>query len=149
MRPHEANAPSGRALSPEEVGARVSAILEAAERDARAVIDAAHRDAPVPEPPRATLEQLAAEVDALADRVSALERSLAARQAQDAAAAPEQPLPPTERRERRAAVVDAAARVRAIELALAGYSREAIARELAASLPAAEIESLLDEVLSR
>jgi hypothetical protein len=46
-------------------------------------------------------------------------------------------------------MVDAASRVRAIELALAGYARDAIARELASSMPAAEIETLLDEVLAR
>jgi outer membrane murein-binding lipoprotein Lpp len=147
MHPDEANASSGRALSPEEVGARVSAILEAAERDARAVIDAAQRDARSPVRAQTTLDQLATEVDALAARVSALERGLAQRPAHDAGAASETALPAAERRERRAAVVDAAARVRAIELALAGYSRDAIARELASTLPPAEIEGVLDEVL--
>jgi len=37
--------------------------------------------------------------------------------------------------------------VRAIDLALAGYSRERIANELASTLERAEVEMLLDEVL--
>jgi len=138
----------GRALSPEEVGARVSAILEAAERDARAVIDAAHRDAPAVE--AATIDELAQVLSALSARVEALERSL------ENGAAPRRPtplpvpaaVPARDPRSHRAAA-DHAARVRAVELALAGYSRDAIARELTASLPAGEIDALLDEVLSR
>jgi hypothetical protein len=154
MHPDEANASAGRALSPEEIGARVSAILEAAERDARAVIDAAQREAEAPERAPGTLAELSAELDALAARVGALERTLAGRPRHDGAAngaaggAAEATNPAAERRGRRADVVDAAARVRAIELALAGYARDAIARELAASMPAAEVEGLLDEVLS-
>jgi hypothetical protein len=41
----------------------------------------------------------------------------------------------------------AAARVRAIDLALAGYSREAIANELSTSLHRGQVELLLEEVL--
>ena len=40
-----------------------------------------------------------------------------------------------------------AARVRAIDLAVAGYGREVIANELATSLPRADVEALLDEIL--
>ena len=40
-----------------------------------------------------------------------------------------------------------AARVRAIDLALAGYSREAIANELAVSMTRGDVEALLDQVL--
>ena len=146
MHPDEPTPSEGRALSAEEIGARVSAILEAAERDARAVIDAAHREAAEPPPADVTLDGLAAEVDALAARVSTIERALAARERRDS---DEDPHGGAERRSRRAAMADAAACVRAIELALAGYSRDAIARELASSVPPTEIESVLDEVLSR
>jgi len=139
----EPAAPAGRALSPEEVGARVSAILEAAERDARAVIDAAHRELAAREQPEPTLEELARALDALSARVAALERSVAA-----AAVAASAPPPPPAERPRRRAPIDPAARVRAIELALAGYSREAITDELAATMSPTDVEQLLDEVLS-
>jgi hypothetical protein len=168
-----------RALSPEEVGARVSAILEAAERDARAVIDAAHREA-VPPTGELTLERVAAELDALSGRVAALESALGA--APRATASPstvaeppstvaEPPSavapphrtaarppsvaaqPPQAADPRRVAEADAvdptpAARVRAIELALSGYPRAAIARELAAVMSPQSVDSLLDEVLA-
>jgi hypothetical protein len=133
----EPNASDPRVLSPEEVGARVSAILEAAERDARAVIDAAHREAAERERGPLTLEELTREVDELRTRVAALERAIAA---------PEGPSAPPRPPERRPAI-DPAARVLAIELALAGNSREAIARELASSMACEDIERLLDEVL--
>ena len=130
----------GHVLSPEEVGARVSAILEAAERDARAVIDAAHRDGAAPQRPEPTLRELAREVDELRARVAALESALLT----DGAAVAARP----SERARRRDPVDPAARVRAIELALAGYSREAIAHELASSMAPGDIERLLDEVLA-
>jgi hypothetical protein len=41
----------------------------------------------------------------------------------------------------------AAARVRAIDLALAGYTREAIANELAVSIERDDVDALLDRVL--
>jgi hypothetical protein len=129
-----------RSLSPEEVGERVSAILVAAERDARAVIEASHRE-PAADRDTPTLAELAREVDALARRLEALERAVVA------LARPASPRPVAQWHDRRTAA-DPAARVRAIELALAGYSREAIARELAASMDAADIERLLDEVLT-
>jgi len=156
----EATPPERRALSPEEVGARVSAILEAAERDARAVIDAAHRAA-APSTEERSLEGIAAALDALGARVGALEATLAA-----SAPAPAQssPLPPPEREKpqepeeqkqeepsadpRTSAAPAAAVRVRAIELALAGYPRAAIARELGAAMAPGEVDALLDEVLA-
>jgi hypothetical protein len=42
----------------------------------------------------------------------------------------------------------AAVRVRVIELALAGYPRAAIARELAAVMAPGDVDALLDEVLA-
>jgi len=132
MHPDEPTPSEGRALSPEEVGARVSAILEAAERDARAVISAAYREQrPEPAP---GLDQLAGEVARLAARVDALERALEAG---------------AERAPQRVADVGAqVARVRAVEMALAGLSREAIAEELSKTMAAAEVERVLDDVLS-
>jgi hypothetical protein len=129
-----------RRLSPEEVRARVSGILAAAEREARAVIEAAHRElAEGPEAP--TLAELARAVGELAARLDALERTVAAQ------ARPAVP-PPVAHWRDRCTAADPAARVRAIELALAGHSREAIACELATSMAADDIERLLDEVLT-
>lgn len=136
-----------RALSPEEVGARVSAILEAAERDARAVIDAAHRAAATATE-ELTLERLAAQIDELSARVGALESALAAGRpdaspvaaAEQPPAAPSAPPAPPD--------TVSAVRVRVIELALAGYPRAAIARELAAVMAPAQVDAILDEVLA-
>ena len=129
--------PSARPeLGPEEVGARVSAILEAAERDARAVITAAYREQQ--HEPVEALEDLARKVAQLAARVEALEQALGAGTAELAAETPGR-------------AVDAgtqAARVRAVELALAGLSRDAIAQELSGALAPGEVELLLDDVLS-
>ena len=119
-------------LGPEEVGARVSAILEAAERDARAVISAAYREQR-PEP-AAGLDELAGELARLAARVAALEQALEAG---------------AERAPQRVADVGAqVARVRAVEMALAGLSREAIVAELSTTMSPAEVERVLDDVLS-
>jgi hypothetical protein len=123
-------------LGPEEVGARVSAILEAAERDARAVIAAAYREAPAPAAASTTLEDLAQALESLTKRVEAIERTLSAAPRVEHASAPAPPR-------------DDAVRVRAIELSLAGHSRVAIARELADVMPAEAVERLLDEVLAR
>ncbi len=60
-------------------------------------------------------------------------------------AAAEAPAPRPPRLEDTAEV--AAARVRAIDLALAGYSREVIANELSTSLERSAVEALLDDVL--
>ena len=123
-------------LGPEEVGARVSAILEAAERDARAVILEAYGEQR--QQPSTGIDELAREVARLAARVDALEQALAS-------AAPES----SERTPQRAAdVASPAARVRAVELSLAGLSREAIAVELSRMLAPAEVELLLADVLS-
>jgi hypothetical protein len=149
MPPDESTPPQRRALSPEEVGARVSAILEAAECDARAVIDAAHRSA-AESTEELTLEHIAARLDALSVRVAALECGLGA-------SAPAEPPPTPPQREeapersveaRPAAAPTAATRVRAIELALSGYPRAAIARELASSMAPGDVDALLDEVLA-
>jgi len=122
-------------LSPEEVGARVSAILEAAERDARAVISAAYREQPAPE---AGLDELVRQVALLATRVEALEHALSVTAPEVGERAPQ----------RAADAGTQAARMRAVELALAGLSREAIAKELSGTLPPAELALLLDDVLS-
>jgi hypothetical protein len=152
----ESTPPQRRALSPEEVGARVSAILEAAERDARAVIDAAHRAAAA-SAEELTLERVAARLDALAARVAVLESAPGAAviveaspavEAPPAAQAPPAVEPETSGEPRTFVESAAAARVRAIELALAGYPRVAIARELAAAMPPDLVDSLLDEVLA-
>ena len=123
-------------LGPEEVGARVSAILEAAERDARAVISAAYREQP--QEPAAGLGELAQTLARLEARVEALEQALAASASEGDVQAPQ----------RVADVGAQVARVRAVELALAGLSREAIAAELSATMEPAEVERLLDDVLS-
>ena len=135
----------GHELTPEEVGARVSAILAAAERDARAVIAASHRPAPAPrapEPrPAETLAELASAVELLAARVEALERTIGSD-------APREHPPAPAREVHGPPVSEPAARVRAIDMALAGYSREAISRELEQLLTPAEVDRLLDEVLA-
>jgi hypothetical protein len=131
-------------LSPEEVGARVSEILEAAERDARAIIESAYRELATPAP--AGLEELTDEVTTLAARVDALERTLD-RQATEGLG--ERVEAAAERAPGRSGdTAIAAARIRAVELALAGLPRQAIAEELSASMAPGEVERLLDEVLS-
>ena len=127
-------------LGPEEVGARVSAILEAAERDARAVIAAAYREQGAPPQPEGVaqpegVEDLARELARLEARVEALEHAVGAQ--------PPAPAPPPAAE----AAAEVAARVQAVELALAGLPREAIARELSRTLDAAAVERLLDDVL--
>src|SRR5579872_6233183 len=123
-------------LGPEEVGARVSAILEAAERDARAVIAAAYREAAAAPAAPATLEDVAQALEALSRRVDAIERAIGA--TPRTAPAPEPARAPR----------DDAVRVRAVELSLAGHSREGIARELTGTMAPADVERLLDEVLA-
>ena len=123
-------------LGPEEVGARVSAILEAAERDARAVILEAYGEQR--QQPSTGIDELAREVARLAARVEALEQALASGAPASGERTPE----------RAPDVASPAARVRAVELALAGLSREAITVELSRMLAPAEVELLLDDVLS-
>jgi len=157
-------------LSPEEVGARVTAILAAAERDARATIEAARREVlaatgvvePAPresaplvehgsEAVSPALAALMQALDSLSSRLSAVERTIDARlEILWRALAPgagEQPGPggPTPAREQAAR----AERLRAVDLAVRGFSREQIAVELRSTLPDTEIERLLDEVLER
>lgn len=132
-------------LTPDDVATRVSEILAAAERDARAVIEAAHR-APAPPPRASTIEELSAAVEDLAARVAAIERASGLEAPAEAA----QPAPDDERRvpAARPPRPEAAARVVAIDLALAGYSRDVIADELGSSLTRDEVDRLLDEVLA-
>jgi hypothetical protein len=155
---HEHNPAEADRLTAEEVGARVGAILGAAEREAREIIASARREAPpavAPLPSGATIDDLARALERLSARFDAFELSTAARfeelgrelgsavPAGDAVA--EAPLAPAAEQESPAA---GAARVRAIDLALAGYSREAIANELAVSMPRGDVEALLDLVLA-
>ena len=157
-------------LTAEEVGARVGAILTDAEREASEIIAAASSegvDASLPpEHPYsgATFDDLTHALEGLSARFDAFELATAAQIEQlsaellDAlagvvrapAAVVEPPVPrlaaaPAFTEEE--ASQRGAARVRAIDLALAGYSREAIANELSTSLNRAQVESLLDEVL--
>jgi len=152
------------ALSPQEIGARVAAILDAAERDAREIIAAARRDvtaeeAPTPPASRGlseggapgavalarALESLSACVAsferAIDARIEVLWRTLAPQPEGEAPAAPEEPSG------RNAGA--RAERFRAVDLALRGFSRAQIAAELRASMGEAQIEQLLNDVLER
>jgi hypothetical protein len=158
----------GHRLTAEEVGARVGAILSDAEREAREIIASARRDGiDASLPPQqsrggATLDDLTHALDRLSARFDAFELSTAAqigelgRQLSDALAgeivpvprsALEPPPPRTSAPRGEESSQFAAARVRAIDLALAGYSRDAIANELSTSMQRPEVEALLDEVL--
>jgi len=143
-------------LTAEEVGARVGAILGAAEREAREIIASARREAAPAAaiPSGATIDDLARALERLVARFDAFELTTAARieelgrelrsavpAGEPVAEAPAAPAP-----EESAAA--GAARVRAIDLALAGYSREAIANELSVSMPRGDVEALLDHVLA-
>jgi hypothetical protein len=152
-------------LTAEEVGARVGAILSDAEREAREIIAEARRegvDASLP-PGSTTLDDLTHAVEGLSGRFDAFELSTAAqiedlgRQLREAlaavasapraleAASPRSPAPRPPAQPESSEV--AAARVRAIDLALAGYSRDVIANELASSLERSQVEALLADVL--
>ena len=144
-------------LSPEEVGARVTAILTAAEREAREIIEAArrdvrgadhdsHRSLELPEPADGAgtpaLAAVTRALESLSSRVGAFERRLEVLW-HAIAPAPEgrtesAPSP---------TVVSRAERLRAVDLALRGFSRAQIAAELRLTLPDAQIEALLDDVL--
>jgi hypothetical protein len=168
--PHkdEQSRAEGHRLTAEEVGARVGAILGDAEREAREIIAAARRDGvDASLPPRqehggATLDDLTRALERLSARFDAFELATAAqiedlgRQLRAALAGVEPasapPEPPAAHTSLRGPVVEetsqlAAARVRAVDLALAGYSRDAIANELSTSLQRPEVELLLDDVL--
>jgi hypothetical protein len=159
MQSHEHTPAEAHRLTAEEVGARVGAILAAAEREARELIASARREAPPAPPPApsvATLDDLAHALERLTARFDGFELATAARieelerelRAAIAAADPVVESPPAATPEPERSPAEAAARVRAIDLALAGYSREAIANELAVSMPRVEVEALLDQVLA-
>ncbi|HEY1774815.1 MAG TPA: hypothetical protein VGG41_01535 [Solirubrobacteraceae bacterium] len=162
----------GQRLTAEEVGARVGAILGDAEREAREIIAAARSegvDASLPpqhsfsearfDDLTRAFEDLSARFDAfelataahiealssqLRDALAGVERPAAAAAEPSAPYRPASPAPVLSEEESSQL---AAARVRAIDLALAGYSREAIANELSTSLHRGQVELLLEEVL--
>ena len=153
---HEHDPAEADRLTAEEVGARVGAILGAAEREAREIIASARREAPpaAAVPSGATIDDLARALARLSARFDAFELATAARieaLAYDlgspvAAADPVAEAPADPAAEEAPAA--GAARVRAIDLALAGWTREAIANELSVSMPRGEVEALLDQVLA-
>jgi hypothetical protein len=162
----EHNEPEGHRLTAEEVGARVGAILSDAEREAREIIASARQDGSPPDT-GATVETLAHALEQLNARFDAFELATAAqiedlaRQLREsltaarvapsadaavlAEVAPQEPAAPPSQ------VVEspevASARMRATDLALAGYSRERIASQLTGELEHSQVEALLDEVL--
>ena len=158
---HEHSPQEADRLTAEEVGARVGAILGAAEREAREIIASARREAPAAAaiPSGATIDDLARALERLSARFDAFELATAARieelgrelrsavpAGDHVAPAPAAPAPAAPAPEHSAAT--GAARVLAIDLALAGYSREAIATELSVSMPRSDVEALLDHVLA-
>jgi hypothetical protein len=165
-----------RALSPDEVAAEVAAILTAAERDARATIEAARRRPELSSATRSdradrqpgagappaggndgrvpgVLAELTQAVASLTSRVEAVETALTGRSEAASEGPPSPPFPAWERAKSPAVTGGAdggrAQRVRAVDLALRGFSRAQIAAELRASLSEPEVERLLDEVLER
>ena len=148
-------------LTPAEVGARVTAILSAAQREAVEIIEAARREALGAERAAAGDEGVASAngllavvraLESLSSRLGAFERAVDARlevlwravsppaPASSDAGAP-RPTPGD------GAVVARAERLRAVDLALRGFSRAQIAAELRATLADAQIEQLLEDVL--
>ena len=137
---HEHTPAEADRLTAEEVGARVGAILGAAEREAREIIASARREAPPAAaiPSGATIDDLARALERLVARFDAFELTTAARIEElgrelrsavpagepvaevPVAGAPVAPTPED-------SAAAGAARAHAIDLALAGYSREAIA----------------------
>ena len=153
---HEHDPAEADRLTAEEVGARVGAILGAAEREAREIIASARREAPpaAAVPSGATIDDLARALARLSARFDAFELATAARieaLAYDLGS-PVAPADPVAEAPAAPAAEEApaagAARVRAIDLALAGWTREAIANELSVSMPRGEVEALLDQVLA-
>jgi hypothetical protein len=168
-----------RGLSPAEVAARVAAILAAAERDAREIIDAALGDAPPaerpsahpPAPPtpahtnggapasltRPPLDGTAYGLAELAARIDQLEAKIDARidvlwrvlSPGSAAAVEHAPVEPVQEPTPEAGTLGRSVRIHAVDLALRGYSREQIAEELRESMTDRDVERLLDEVLDR
>ncbi|HEX2702617.1 MAG TPA: hypothetical protein VHM72_04200 [Solirubrobacteraceae bacterium] len=162
-------------LSPDSVAARVAEILGAAARDARAIVEAAWNDASLPPPVSAgvgsasnsvpassatetTLASLDDQLTALTARVARLESAintrleglrqvLAPEGTSNAAVSAHQP--DSAAPASAVAVPTRAERVRAVDLALQGYSRVQIAAELRSSMHEDAVEQLLDEVLER
>jgi hypothetical protein len=165
---HEHGPQEADRLTAEEVGARVSAILGAAEREAREIIASAHRETPsaAAVPSGATIDDLARALERLSARFDAFELATAARveelgrelrsavpAGEPVAEAPVPPAPAPAPEDLAATASEdsahaGAARVRAIDLALAGWEREAIANELSVSMPRSDVEALLDHVLA-
>ena len=158
----------GPALTPQDVSARVGEILGAAEREAREILAAARgEDAESGQRSETTtLQDLARALERLSLRFDAFELFTAARieelgrSATSGVAPPpaaESAPPPAQFDPMLAAAAAtperedtpelAAARVRAIDLALAGYTRDSIANELAVSIERAEVDALLNRVL--
>jgi hypothetical protein len=158
----EHNEHEGHRLTAEEVGERVGAILSDAEREAREIIASARQEGSHPSS-GASVEDLAQALEQLSARFDAFELATAARiedlgrqlresltavrvaPSAEAEVAPHDPAPPPAEREEPPEV--ASARMRAIDLALAGYSRERIASQLASGLEHSQVEALLDQVL--
>ena len=167
---HEHNPAEADRLTAEEVGARVGAGPPPQRQFAPRPESTHPAPQPAPAPPAAatnsagwtvksipssaTIDDLAHALERLVARFDAFELTTAARIEQlgrelgsavpavePVTEAPAAPAP-----EESAAA--GAARVRAIDLALAGYSREAIANELSVSMPRGEVEALLDQVLA-
>jgi hypothetical protein len=162
----EQNQPEGHRLTADEVGARVGAILSDAEREAREIIASARQQGSPPDT-GATIEDLAHALEQLNARFDTFELATAAqienlgRQLRESLTAarvapcPEAAVPAEVAPDEQAAPPSqveespelASARMRAIDLALAGYSRERIASQLAGKLEHPQVEALLDEVL--
>ena len=156
------------ALTAQDVSARVGEILGAAEREARAILAAARGEEAEPgqQSDSTTLQDLARALERLSLRFDAFELFTAARieelgraVAGGVVAAPAADSKPSPAQfdpmlaaaaatpEREDTPELAAARVRAIDLALAGYTRDSIANELAVSIERAEVDALLNRVL--
>jgi len=155
-------------LTAQDVSARVGEILGAAEREARAILASARGEeadegsagegATLQDLARA-LERLSLRFDAFelftAARIEELERSVAVGAVPAPVGEATPPPPPFDPVPAAAAATPeredtpelAAARVRAIDLALAGYTRDSIANELAVSIERTEVDALLNRVL--
>jgi hypothetical protein len=156
-------------LTAQDVSARVGEILGTAEREAREIIAAARGEddsEPAARELHTTIDDLARALERLSLRFDAFELATAsqieelgraAHAAATATISPEQPPPAVQfdpvmtaaaaTPEREDTPQLAAARVRAIDMALAGYTRDSIANELAVSIERDEIDALLDRVL--
>lgn len=156
-------------LSAQDVSARVGEILGAAEREAREIVAAARGDEDSQSRTTSlstTIDDLARALERLSLRFDAFELATAsqieelgrAAHAAASAGALSEPAPAAFQfdpllaeaaalPERESTPELAAARVRAIDLALSGYTRESIANELAVSIERTEVDALLDRVL--